>query len=274
MLEISQYRHPREKLYFLACAFVGIWFLPFTFSMALFLAPSLWFAQQFFKASLYGNAGLVSERQYPELHKMVMDGCRSLGIQNPPAVFVLQGDGALNALAVRFLGGRYVLLYANLVDLMVEKGMAREMKMIICHELAHHAAGHTNPWKHLLIAPARMMPYLGMAYSRACEFTADRLGAACVGDLLAAKRALVTIAVGSRVLKTDMAVFVAQEQQIPGIFGLLSEVYASHPRITRRILELDTIAALMPKKKTGQIAASRQVPQAETRMRDDIPIEG
>jgi Zn-dependent protease with chaperone function len=272
MLEISAFRHPREKVYFLLAAALGVCCLPLTIPMAIGLAPLLWFASGFFRASLYGNAALVSERQYPEIHKMVLDGCRQLGLENPPKVFVTHGEGALNALAVKFFKGQYVILYAGLIDLMVEKQMARELKMIIGHELGHHAAGHTSMWKGLLIMPAQMMPYLGMAYSRACEFTADRLGAACAGDLPAAKRALVTMAVGSKVLKTDMGAFVAQEQEV-GMFGRISELYATHPRITRRVMELDAIAPLLPKRKTAQIGASRQVPQAEAAVHEGMPVD-
>ena len=81
-----------------------------------------------------------------------------------------------------------------------------------------------------------------------------------------------TIAVGSKALKTDMGAFVAQEQEI-GFFGRLSEIYASHPRITRRIVALDAIAPMMPKRKTGQIAASREVPMAEAAVREGLPVD-
>jgi Zn-dependent protease with chaperone function len=267
-LDINTLRHPKEKNYGLFMMAFGIlgWlgFILSTFGgvlvMALFAAGALWLVGQFFKAAMLGNAALVSERQYPELHRMVLDGCTQLGIAEPPKVFVMNGGGVMNAFATVIGGGKYVLLYANLVDMMVDQKMGRELKMIICHELGHHVAGHVSPLKNLLLMPARMIPYLGMAYGRSCEFTADRIGAMCAGDLISAKRALVAITVGSRALKTDLDAFAEQEKQISPLFGHMSEIYATHPRMTRRVLELDSVQHLMPKRRPARLAAERSVP--------------
>lgn len=267
MIEINKFRHTKEKSYYMVAAIIGglCWagLILGTLGIALLfigmMAVPLWLTQQFFKASIYGHAVKVSDRQYADLNKMVKESAKALGLEKVPDVFIVQGNGALNALAVKFLSGQYVLLYSELVDLMIQKRQMLELKMIIAHELAHHAAGHTDWKKNLLIMPATYIPYVGMAYSRACEFTADRLGAAAVGDLEAAKRALVTLAAGSTVLRTDIDAFTAQENEIPGIFGYINEIYSSHPRMTRRILELDTLAGMLPKRRpTAQLAQGQQ----------------
>lgn len=267
MIEISKFRHTKEKSYFMVAAIVGglVWasLILGTLGLALLflgmMAIPLWMTQQFFKAAIYGNAVKVSDRQYADLHRMAQDSAKALGLQKVPDMFVVEGNGALNAIAIKFLSGQYVILYSELVDLMIQKRQMLELKMIIAHELAHHAAGHTDWKKNLLIMPATYIPYVGMAYSRACEFTADRLGAAVVGDLEVAKRALMTIAVGSSVLRTDIQAFTAQENEIPGFFGYINEIYSSHPRMTKRILELDTLAGVLPKRRqTAQLAQGQQ----------------
>ncbi len=261
MIDVNALRHGKEKTYYMFAAVVGglVWLslVLGTLGLALLVLPlmalPIWMAQQFFKASVLGNAARVSERQYPQVHTMVTSSANALGLEKAPDVYIVNGEGAINALAVKFLDGQYVILYASLVDLMVERKQARELKMIIAHELAHHAAGHTSFWRNLLIMPAKYIPYVGMAYSRACEFTADRVGAAVVGDLDASKRALLAIAVGMKTMRTDVDAFVAQEADMPPFFGFFNEVYSSHPRMTRRILELETMRGTMPRRRTAEL---------------------
>lgn len=256
MIDVQALRHGKEKTYFAIAAGVGglVWasLLLSTVGLILLVLPfmllPLWMTQQFFKASIFGNAVKAGPKQYPQLHQMVESTAKQLGMEQVPDVFILNGEGGVNAFAVKFLSGQYVLLYSDLVDLLLERKMTRELKMIVAHELAHHAAGHTSTFRSFLLMPAKFMPYVGMAYSRACEFTADRIGAAAVGDLDASKRALLAIATGLKSMRTDVDAFVAQENEIPGMFGYINEVYSSHPRMTRRLIELETMRGLLPKR--------------------------
>jgi Zn-dependent protease with chaperone function len=152
----------------------------------------------------------------------------------------MSGQGALNALAVRFLTGRYIILYGELLDLMLKRGEIDEVKMIIGHELAHHSLGHVNILKNLLLFPARIIPFLGAAYGRACELSADRVGMMLCGKPEAAKKSLLALTLGSEVLTKDVNIeaFREQEHNMPPIMGFIYEIYATHPRMTKRITEL------------------------------------
>jgi len=104
---------------------------------------------------------------------------------------------------------------------------------VIAHELAHHAAGHTAFWRNLLIKPAFFIPFLGAAYSRACELTADRVAAAWLRDPAASKSALILLASGSLRFRkqVDLQAFREQERLVPPFFGWLfpcSGVMGSH----------------------------------------------
>ncbi len=248
MIDINALRHPRERDYFILSAICGgfFWFLGVLLTLGIiliylgFVALALWIVEQLLKARLFGDAVKVSEAQYPRLNEIVEEQCRELGLTVKPAVFIANGQGVINAAAVRVLSRKYVILLSDLVDLLLERDLTGELAVIIGHELAHHAAGHLTPWRTVLLAPARLVPFLAYAYSRACELTCDRAGAALVKDRAVAQRALVAIALGSRRLAPEINIeaFAAQEREVPEFFGFLALIFSTHPRMTLRIEEL------------------------------------
>ncbi len=256
-MDIGQLRHPKEKLYRTICMVIGglIWALALfgtMFGILIMLLPlalSLWLVEKFFQASIYGNAVHVNQQQYAELDSISHEVAKQLGLTDKPDLFVINANGMINALAIKFLSGKYVLLFSNLVDLMWEEGRSKnQLRTVIAHELAHHAAGHVNFWIDLLIKPAMFVPFLGAAYSRACELTADRIAAQVVQDSNASIAALITLASGSRELiqQTSIQAFINQEHQVPGFFGLLQELISTHPRMTRRVIEMNKYSVRQP----------------------------
>lgn len=244
MLNVSSLRHEKEKIYFAICSIIGgiVWIalIWVAWLLAIPAAVISWLSGQYFKAYIYGNAVRVSQDQFKEVYETVKEMAGELNLAGVPDVFVLSGQGALNSLALRFLTGKYILLYGELVDLILKRGAYAEFKMIIGHELAHHALGHVSIWRNLLLLPSKIVPFLGAAYSRACELSADRVGMTLAGEGEAAGRALLALTVGSEALavKLDPQSFVAQEKYIPPVMGFIYELYASHPRMTVRIAEL------------------------------------
>ena len=246
-------RHPQESAYFgLAAAAAALAWLFLVWIVLLIgwlliipLAILYWLAEQFFRAQLLGNAIKVKEDQFPEIDRMVKEYSARLGLTKTPDVFIVNGEGMVNALAVRRLRGKYILLMSGLVDLLLSTGSLDELGAVLGHELGHHAMGHTSPWKSAFLAPSRLVPFLGAAYSRACELTADRVGMWLAGSKEAAVRGLTALACGSRVLtpRLNLASFLAQERELVGFFAFLNDLSSSHPRITRRVEELDAGAA-------------------------------
>jgi len=246
---ISVLRHPKERGYFTFGAIVGglIWLILLiaTFGsvilLLIFVAIPLWISQQIFKAKMYGNAIKISDAQYEQINTIVKEKCAELNMSKIPDVFIVNGQGVINAVAIKFLSSKYVILLSNLVDLMLKRDEIDELTMIIGHELAHHAAGHTNIWKNLLILPAKVIPFLGAAYGRSCELTADRIGMVLTKKNEAAKRALISIASGSESLASSINIdaFKNQENLLPPFWGFWQEIYSFHPRMTRRIIELE-----------------------------------
>ncbi|MFC3153029.1 M48 family metallopeptidase [Litoribrevibacter euphylliae] len=270
-MNISELRHPKENLYRTLCMVIGgiCWvalLLGTLFSILIFLIPiaiSLWISEKFFQASIYGNAVHVNNQQYSKLDGIASDLASQLGLASRPEMFVLNSEGLTNALAIKFLSGKYVLLFSNLVDLLWDNSdKENRLRFVIAHELAHHAAGHVNFWLNLLMKPAMFIPFLGAAYSRSCELTCDRIAAELVKDHQASSQALISLASGSRelVAHTEKSAFIAQEQRVPGIFGFMQEILSSHPRMTKRLIAVEEHAVSSGTATSSVIPESRVEP--------------
>lgn len=189
-----------------------------------------------YRASAYGNMILLSPQQLPHLHAMVEEGARELGLNPPPKAFLFNSNGLINAFARRILGGRYVFLTSALV----EADSDEQVRFVIGHELGHHAAGHLSPWRAILRLPNFLVPFLMPAYSRAREYTCDKIGAHLTKDTQVSQSALLMLGCGcARVNRSlNCEAFMAQEAKVPPIFGFLTEIFRSHPRLTRRMRAL------------------------------------
>jgi Zn-dependent protease with chaperone function len=125
---------------------------------------------------------------------------------------------------------------------------------IVAHELAHHKRGHLkNRW---LTWPGRLVPYLGFAYSRACEFTCDRFGARCQPD--GAVAGLLALAAGKQLYKAiDPAEFAQQAIKENDFWVRRAEFMSTHPRLPKRVAEVMKIGAQVPAYTPMQSDAAR-----------------
>lgn len=192
-----------------------------------------WLAQRFYRAFSYGNMIKLSDEQYPELYAMVKEGARGLGMSETPTTFLYNSQGVMNAFARRIAGRRFVHLASQLVDAQDDE----QVRFVIGHELGHHAAGHLNPWTRFIRAPGHVIPLLGPAYSRARETTCDAVGLRLCASPAAAQAGLAMLGCGCRRLNATLncEAFARQEAEVPAVFGFLREIFASHPRLTRRV---------------------------------------
>ena len=176
-------RSPKEQpLFVLSASFSGLAWAALVISIVglvygLLIGFFLLAAHALFLAHVRGNGVCLSERQLPDLYSRVRAASASLGLPRTPEVYLLQGGGLLNAFATKFFARRFVILLSDLVDHCQD---SRQLDFVVGHELAHHAAGHLA-WR-LFLAPSMIVPLLGPAYSRACEYTCDRAGASVCGD--------------------------------------------------------------------------------------------
>lgn len=233
-------RAPREQpLFAVGVVFSAIVWLAVVVSVVgLLYGVLIWagvaIAHALFLAHVRGNGVRLSERQHPELYARIRSASARLGLPRTPEVFLLQGGGLLNAFATRLFSRRFVILLSDLVDQCADP---RQLDFVVGHELAHHAAGHLA-WNAFL-GPFRLVPLLGPAYSRACEYTCDRAGAAVAGDTEQAMRGLVVLAAGGRLAAaTDLDAFMAQAEEAGTFWMAVYELSASHPFLCKRVLAL------------------------------------
>ncbi len=233
-------RSPKEKpLFVVAAVFSSLAWVALVVSLVGILYGTLialvvLVAQAMFLAHVRGNGLRVSDRQLPDLHARVRSASAALSLPAAPEVYVLQAGGVLNAFAVRFFSRRFVVLFSDVVDACQDP---RQLDFVVGHELGHHAAGHLA--RNLFLLPARLVPLLGAAYSRACEYTCDRVGASVAGDTEQAKRGLVVLAAGGRVAASaNLDAFAEQAREAGGFWMAVNELVASHPYLSKRVAAL------------------------------------
>jgi Zn-dependent protease with chaperone function len=193
------------------------------------------FAQSALIAWIRGNGVKLDERQFPDLHAQFVACCDKLQIKKRPEAYVLNGNGAINAFATRFLGHEFVVLNSDTVDAMREHpdGVA----FYLGHELGHLRMRHLP--KHLVRWPALWLPLLGAAYSRAKESTCDRHGLACSSSPDNAAIALGALAAGGhRWRQLDVGAFRDQAKVSSGFWMSFHELLSPYPWITKRVVRV------------------------------------
>ena len=207
--------------------------------------------------NLRGNGVRVSPRQFPRLHRLFARHAATIGLADLPDIYVVQSGGLMNAFATRFLSRDFVVVYSDVLAMAEESGEPA-VGFIVAHELAHVARGHLRyRW---LTLPGRLIPYLGTAYSRACEYTCDAFGAHCQPD--GAVDGLLALAAGPALYRhVDAAVFAEQARTEDGFWSRRAEWMSTHPHLTKRVgavlAALPRVPAYTP---VADAAASRHVP--------------
>ena len=202
------------------------------FIYAAILGFFFFFVHLAFVTHLRGSAVRLGPEQFPELHARVQELARTAGLTYEPEAYLLEAGGSLNAMATKFFRGRMIVLFSDLLDACGEDRVARDM--VIGHEIGHLRSGHLDHV--LLTGPGRLVPFLGSAYSRACERTCDRWGAALCGDPAGAVRGLAVLAAGgSQARNVNLQAFVAQRRDLDTGWMTLGSWLSAYPPLSERI---------------------------------------
>jgi len=193
-------------------------------------------------AHVRGSAVRLRPEQFPELHRRVQEIATRAGLRRLPDAYIMQAGGSLNAFATKFLGSHLLILFSELLEACEGDDAARDM--VIAHEIGHVHCGHLR-WRWLLF-PGLVVPFVGSAYSRACEYTCDRYGAAFCGDARGAIRGLAILAAGGRLAGgVNLEALVAQRRDLDTGFMTLGTWLATHPPLSQRMAVLDPSLATM-----------------------------
>ena len=249
-VDVDQLVHPKEKIYFALCLTVSIVIYYFLARVVLsgtdgsgvilFYLIAIVLGYFIFHGLMLGhirgNGIRVSDRQFPELMAMANRHARRLGMETPD-VFVLQSGGMLNAFATRFLGRNFVVLYSDVLALATQKG-EKAVSFVVGHELGHVRRKHMT--RRALIYPAMIFPFLGSAYSRACEYTCDKVGNALEPE--GGVDGLLVLAAGRDLYsQVNSAEYGGQRRTETGFFVRFAEIVSTHPNLTKRVAVLDSL---------------------------------
>jgi Zn-dependent protease with chaperone function len=241
-LAVNVRRWPSERPLFalVLVTAIGIW-IALAVSLigiayAAFLMVFFFIIHLSFITYLRGNAVRLGPDQMPELYERIVTLSKRVGLKQTPDAYVMQAGGVLNALATKFFGSKFIVLYTDLLEACGENTDASDF--IIAHELGHLRAGHLR-W-HWLLIPGLVVPFLGTAYSRAREYTSDRFGFAASANSDRSLDGLCILAAGGESgPKVNRRALVAQRADLNTVWMKIGHWLSSHPPIAHRLAELE-----------------------------------
>lgn len=201
-----------------------------------FLFIGYLFAQSGRIAWIKGNGVKMGHGQYFDLYERYLQCCNILGFTSYPDVYLINGQGVLNAFATRFLGCNFVVLNSNIVDAVSDNPEA--IKFYMGHELGHLQRKHIQ-WG-AFIAPVSILPLLGSAYSRSREYTCDQFGSACCNQSQSALQGLTALAAGEkRWASLNITDYLNQIKETGGFWMSLHELIADYPWLVKRAARIE-----------------------------------
>ncbi len=191
------------------------------------------------------NGVRITETQFPEAHRMVVEAARALGLPRPPDAYVVLGNGQINAFASGHGFRRYVAVNSDLFELGDRLTDPEALRFVIGHEVGHIAAGHASYWRQFGISIANLIPGLGSTLSRAQEYTADNHAYEFCPEGVKGLRVL---AAGKYLYSyVDFDDIAARATTDQGLFVMLANFLSTHPVNTWRF------AALADRSRPGRV---------------------
>lgn len=234
---MEQLVYPKERIYFfislllsiiiyitLFVSIIGIVYIVI-FALTAFILHGI------FIGNIRGNGIKISEEQFPEVYQIAKRLSEEMGLYNTPDIYVIESGGLLNGFATKFLGRNFVVIYSDLLEMAYQEG-EDAVSFVICHELAHIKRKHIS--RRFYLYPAMLVPFLGTAYSRACEYTCDQMG--CYYVPKGAITGLLLLAAGKKLYKkVNTNILNRQIQEEGGFWVWFAEILSTHPNIIKRV---------------------------------------
>lgn len=230
----------KENIYFVVALIVSILVnlallvgtLVFGYLLILmYLGIIFLFVQGMAVAYIKQNSVKITKSQFGNIYEKVSEISQTLNICEMPEIYLMQSGGILNAFATRFLFKDYVVLYSDIMELAFQEG-EDAVNFVIAHELAHVKRKHLS--KQIWLFWGILFPYLGSAYSRACETTCDNIAAYFVPEH--SIDGLMVLIAGKKLYKrVNISEMLKDANNSYGFWAWLSEISSSHPALAKRV---------------------------------------
>ncbi len=211
------------------------------------------FGERPIRLAFQANAVHVSERQFPEIHRLYSDVLETLDAPERYPLFVSQTP-VVNAGAYG-MDRPFIILNSGSIRLLDDED---ELRFLLGHELGHIMSGHVlyRTMTVILIQLAQLgFPVVGLAaravlmalleWSRKAELSSDRAGVLAAQDPEAAMRTMMKLAGGGTNEETDLSEFLVQADEyrkggdlVDAVFRVLNLMGATHPFHVLRAAEL------------------------------------
>ena len=209
------------------------------------------FYQQYAKVMAYSVK--VTPKNFPEIYAKAAEYTEALGLRKQPDVYIEAENGVLNAFASYVLGRRYVKINAELVDIAyMENRDFDTLYFVMAHEFGHIYLHHVTLFYNLFTFVAKLIPLYGPLFSRAQEYSADRVAQALTDNKNAAE-CMALLSVGRHLYKhMDVYDYLESAGERHNLLERLGRfivnLNASHPITPFRVK-----AVMDPKRRSGRL---------------------
>ncbi len=218
-------------------------------------------AEQFFYLNNIASSVLVSEKQLPDLHKLLVEASRILDLE-PPQLY-LQQNPVPNAYTFAMQGKQpFMVLHTSLVEMLTPE----EIQGVMAHELGHLKCEHGVylTLANIMVLSASLLPTWGTAIAqslqaqmlqwvRCAEFSCDRAALLVAQDPQVIMSILMKLAGGSPTIapQLNLEAFIQQARDYEAISNtVLGEMLKqaqteqlTHPVPVLRAKEIDRWAS-------------------------------
>lgn len=218
-------------------------------------------AEQFFYLNNIASSVLVSDKQLPHLHKLLLEACQILDLE-PPQLYVQQNPTP-NAYTFAMRGKQpFIVLHTSLIEMLT----LDEIQAVIAHELGHLKCEHGVylTIANLIVLAANLLPAWGtilaqslqeqmLQWLRCAEFSCDRAALLAIQEPKVVMSVLMKLAGGSPTLapQLNLEAFIEQakayddfgKDELGGLLQAAQNSQLTHPVPVIRAREIDRWAS-------------------------------
>lgn len=180
----------------------------------------------------------ITERNFPEVNKIIEDYAARLGIAVPKA-YVMQTGGVLNAFSTFLFKRQWICINSELFEVAYREHKDMDsLSFVIAHEMAHIYYGHATLHYNLPIWFSSYIPIIGSIASRAREYSCDRLAQRLTG--VSGIQAMLVLVVDRHLYKlVDEEDYINEMRSVKGFYVWAYNMWVDHPVMSKRIVALD-----------------------------------